>query len=286
MKPILKQYEERIVAWASAHSSIRVAIVCGSTARPINPADEWADLDFEIYVTDFSEFLANTDWLTGFGSVWTYLQLEEKEGPVFLVVYAGGEKVDFHFFLVDELEKQVFCQKLHTSYARGYHIAVDKNNQATKLPAPLTMPPPIEKPSEGAFAAQVSAFWYGALYVAKQIRRRNLWVVKFRDWTMKQNLLKVMEWHAQSRNSWNLDTWHDGHYMSQWADPQLFETLQQTFGRFDASDSWRALLVTTDIFSRLSRELALSLDYRYPVELDDQVTQYLRDLHDTDESLW
>src|SRR5579864_4371169 len=102
MKPILKQYEERIVGWASAHPSIRATIVCGSTERRINPADEWADLDFEIYVTGFGEFLANTDWLTAFGPVWTHLQLQEEDGPVFLVVYEGGEKVDFHFFLVNE----------------------------------------------------------------------------------------------------------------------------------------------------------------------------------------
>jgi aminoglycoside 6-adenylyltransferase len=283
MKANLKQFEDRIVKWAMAQPLIRTAIICGSTERLVNPGDEWADLDLEIYVTDFNGFVTNHDWLQNFGTVWTYLQLQVDEGPVFLTLYDGGEKVDFHFFHVAELQRLVDARELHSAYYRGYRVVVDKDELAENLPTLFTTPPPVGKPSASEFLFQVNAFWYGVLYVAKQIRRRNLWVVKFRDWTTKESLLKMMEWHAQSLHEWQYDTWNDGHYLSQWTDAQTWAALQRTFGEFGVHSSWQALLATLDLFQLLASETAHYLGYSYPADLDAQVTKYVKLLHLADD---
>jgi len=224
INPNLKHLEKRIVDWAMTCSSIRAVIIGGSTERRVNLGDEWADLDFEIFATDFGEFVTDTNWLERFGTPWTYLQLQENDRPVFVILYSGAEKVDFHFYNVEDLHNLVDNQKLYSSYIRGYRVVIDKDNLAIKLPPPSYMPQPV-KPSEDEFSFQVNAFWYGAPYVAKQIRRRNLWVVKFRDWTIKQSLLKVLEWYAQTVHQWNYDTWHDGHFMRQWLDTATWQEL-------------------------------------------------------------
>jgi aminoglycoside 6-adenylyltransferase len=283
MKANLKQLESLIVEWAKPQPQIRAAIVCGSTERLVNPGDEWADLDLEIYVTDLNEFLAGDAWLQKFGTVWTYLQLQEDKGPVFLTLHDGGEKVDFHFFHLSELYRLVDAQQLHSAYDRGYRVVVDKDGLAARLPPALATPPVLEKPSESEFMFQVKAFWYGVLYVAKQIRRRNLWVVKYRDWTIKEGLLKMMEWHAQSIHKWQSDTWNDGHFLSQWTDAQTWASLHNTFGEFGVRSSWQALLATLDLFHRLASETAYDLGYRYPTDLDDKVTTTVKLLHQDDD---
>ncbi len=156
INPNLKRLENQIIDWAITCSSIRAAIVCGSTERRINPGDEWADLDFEIYVTDFSDFIKGAEWLNRFGTLWTHLQLQEGDSPVFLALYNGSEKVDFHFFNITKLQNLVDNQELHDSYIRGYRIVIDKDNLAVKLPPSLSTPPPFAKPSadEFAFATQ------------------------------------------------------------------------------------------------------------------------------------
>jgi aminoglycoside 6-adenylyltransferase len=282
--PNLKGLENRIVEWAMTRPSIRAAIICGSTERRVNPGDEWADLDFEIYVTDFSEFLTSTEWLNNFGRVWTYLHLRENDGPVFLALY-GGEKVDFHFFSIEELQRLVNAQELHDSYFKGYRTVVDKDRIAAQLPAAPSAPPLVSRPSEDEFAVEVNAFWYGALYVAKQIRRRNLWVVKFRDWTTKQNLLRMLEWHAQATHHWQCDTWHDGHFMSQWTDTQTWEALFGAFGAYGPRSSWQALFATSDLFHRVAIETAHHLGYAYSFDLDNQVTGYIKSLYQADSKL-
>lgn len=283
INPNLKRLENQIIDWAITCSSIRAAIVCGSTERWINPGDEWADLDFEIYVTDFSDFIKGVEWLNRFGTLWTHLQLQEGDSPVFLALYNGSEKVDFHFFNITKLQNLVDNQELHDSYIRGYRIVIDKDNLAVKLPSSLSTPPPFAKPSADEFAFHINAFWYGALYIAKQIRRRNLWVVKFRDWTTKQSLLKILEWHAQTTHQWNYDTWHDGHFMSQWIDSSTWKALQFTFGEFECDSSWRALLATMDLFHQVAIETAQGLGYSYSLELDNKITEYVKSLYQADD---
>jgi aminoglycoside 6-adenylyltransferase len=219
-------------------------------------------------------------------SVWELLAclpLHEEVGPVFIALYDGGEKVDFHFYTVAELERQVEAQRLNPAFERGYHILVDKDRLAAQLPPPDSAPPPQVKPGEAEFATQVSAFWIGALYVARQIRRRNLWVAKYRDWTAKESLLKMMEWHAQARGGWQVDTWRSGHFLSQWSDRATLEALQGTFGVYTARDSWRALFEMMALFERLAAATAEELGYQVDAGLVEQVSASVHALYEGDE---
>ena len=59
-------------------------------------------------------------------------------------------------------------------------------------------------------------FWFEAWHIPKYLKRNDLWVVKFRDWTMKQLLLRMLEWHAIATNGPALDISHIGVHMKDW----------------------------------------------------------------------
>lgn len=281
----MEELQQRIVNWAAKEKAIRALILCGSHARTVRPADEWADLDFEIFVTEARPFRSDVGWIEDFGPVWTHLELKDGAADVFLILYEGPRKVDFHVFPTAALEKAVADQTLHSAYVRGYEIVLDKDGLAVQLPPPLAEPPTHARPAPADFSFQVRAFWYGAVYVAWQIRRRNLWVVKFRDWTMKEHLLRMIEWHTQAANNWRVDTWNDGHFLTDWASPEVVDSLHNVFGRFDAGDSWKALLATMELFGRLARQTATRLDVPYPDSLERKVAAYVRSLHEQDARL-
>ena len=271
------------MAWAAQQPAIRAALVAGSLARSVQPADEWADLDLEIFVGDFQPYFEDTAWLHQFGTLWVCLHVPTGDGdPQLLTVYDGGHKVDFTFFRVDELARLVDTQTLFDSQQRGYRVLLDKDGLATHLPTPLDDPPLPTPPAEDEFLATVNAFWFGAIYVAKQIRRRNLWVVKYRDWTMKVQLLTMLEWHAQIVH--RHDTWHDGHFMPLWVDEATWTAIQGIFGHLDANDSWRALLATMRLFSTLAQATAQQVDYPYPYDLENNAASYIRQLQAEDSS--
>lgn len=281
----MQQLEDRIAAWTESQPEIRAILVIGSRARRVFPADEWSDLDLMVFATDFDKYLADDDWLGDIGEIWLNLAFEAGGDPERIVRFDANRKVDFVFLAVDDLREMVESEKLDGVYQRGYYILVDKDGLAAQLPPPPFSPPPCEKPSEHVFVLAVSWFWHGSVYVAHQIRRRNLWVVKFRDWTMKELLLKMLEWHARSVHGWDYDTWHQGHFLSEWTDSQTWDELHGAFGRFDAADSWQALLATMDLFRRSAVETASRLGYAYPEATDERFTQLVRDLYADDEQV-
>lgn len=265
----------QVTAWAEVQPEIRALLLVGSRARREFPADEWADYDFECFVTALPVDYHSAEWASAFGEVWTYLPtMLEVDIPHPLVVYAGGIKVDFSFTPLRYLEQAVGEAILSDSQQRGYQVLVDKDGLAAKLVAPAA--PSFVPPSAQDFHLAMQGFWMGAVYVAQQIRRRNLWVVKYRDWTMKIDLLRMLEWRHHS-------TWHDGHFLSQWA-KEHEAALYASFGHYDDADSWAALRQTMRLFQMLARKIAQDYGFDYPDALAANVQAYVDALWHADET--
>lgn len=280
----MQQLENRVIAWAESQPDIRAILVVGSRARRDFPADEWSDLDLMVFATNFEKYLANDDWLGDIGEKWLTLLLETGGGhPERIVRFDGLCKVDFVFLTADDLQRMVKSGTLDGVYHRGYYILTDKDGLAAQLPPSPFRSLPCKKPPEHFFALLVNWFWHDALVIACQIRRRNLWFVKFRDSKMKETLLRMLEWHARAVNEWDYDTWHNGHFLSEWADPQTWNELHSAFGRFDAASSWQALLTTMSLFRRLATETASRLSYPYSSAVDERVTQLVNTLYEEDD---
>lgn len=277
----MKRFEAKAVAWARSQAAVRALLLVGSRARAHPAADEWADLDFEVFATGVGQYLSNTAWLEQLGELWATVVVNEPAAQgerALLALFAGGDKIDFHFRPLDYLSELTRGKALPEPFVRGYRVLIDKDGLAARLPPAAGVPPAADPPSLDEFCALVENFWYGAVYVAKQIRRRNLWVGKYRDWTMKECLLKMMEWQARATRGQHIDTFYDGHFLHSWVDPSTWEALGDAFGRFDAPDASAALLATMALFHELATESAAALDYTYDRDLDDNVTRLVKRL--------
>lgn len=283
----IQQLEDRIITWAESQPEIRAILVIGSRARRDFPADEWSDLDLIVFATDSERYLAGDDWLQDIGQVWLNLPHQTGSGhQERMVHFDGGGKVDFVFCSVDDLRSMVESGKLWGIYHRGYYVLVDKDELAAQLPPAPFAPPPYEKPSADLFTLAINSFWHDAIYVARQIRRRNLWPAKMRNAKMKElALLKMLEWHARAVNGWDYDTWHNGQFMSEWTDPQTWDELQDTFGGFGVVENWQALLAMMNLFRRLAVETASQLGYTYPVATDERFTRLVKNLYEKESAI-
>src|ERR1041385_6432181 len=219
----MQAFEDRIAAWAAQEENIRAVVVTGSRSRDDGSMDEWSDLDVQLITTDHTAYAPSSDWLENIGSVWVCLPLTTDIGfPTRLVWFAGGNKVDFSFWPVDWLMTMIEHGELADEYQRGYYAIVDKDGLVAKLPPSPHSFPAKSKPSEEQFRFVVDEFWFEAIHVAQFIRRRELWVVKFRDSTMKSDLLQIMEWHAQAEHDWQYNTWLIGKRIAKWTDSKTW----------------------------------------------------------------
>ncbi len=275
-------YLQPIVNWARSEDAIRAVVITGSLARFDGSTDEYSDLDAQIITADIGRYTADDSWLDDLGEVWIRFPLYE-DLPYRLVWFAGGVKVDFQFITVESIRAMLQAGNLSDEYLRGYWVALDKDGFYSELPpSPRVFPQP-PAPSCEQLHALINEFWFEAIHVAQFIRRREFWVVKFRDWTMKSNLLQLLEWRGRAAGGGDANTWLLGKRMSDWTDDATLVAVSEIWSPWDAGKLWTSLLTQMTLFRRLSRELADALGYRIAIDAAcDDIERYIRHLRDED----
>jgi aminoglycoside 6-adenylyltransferase len=260
-----------IVEWANGANEVEALIQTGSLVRRDNRADGLSDLDIEIIATDPGMLAANDSWIEKIGDTITVLHLGEgQEWATRLAIFEGGTKVDFTLAGVARVTSMRGAG-LDPLYERGYRVLVDKAGVTLGLPTPSYGFPVHSLPSPERFRERVETFWFEAFHVPRYLTRKELFLVKQRDWAMKELLLEMLEWHAIAQNSKPIDIWHLGTRIHEWADRETLRELQETFGRFDAEDAKRAFEATVRLYGRLGREVAKSAGFKYPQEVEDKI---------------
>jgi aminoglycoside 6-adenylyltransferase len=96
---------------------------------------------------------------------------------------------------------------------------------------------------------------------------------------MRPALLTMIGWHAQAMFGSERDTWYNGRYLSEWADPRVLLALPNTYGGYSVEATWRSLFSTLILFRWLGEETAVSWQYAFPVEAADQVMAWIREMY-------
>lgn len=118
----------------------------------------------------------------------------------------------------------------------------------------------------------MTEFFFEAAHMPACLLRDELWVARVRDWTMKTDLLRMLEWQAATRG---VEAGYAGKGMARWTEQRNWLELHDVFGRFDPADSWRALMASIELFRRVAQEVAARTGFTYPQETDGRVTTYL-----------
>ncbi|MDE2859442.1 MAG: aminoglycoside 6-adenylyltransferase [Chloroflexota bacterium] len=272
----------QVLDWARQEERIRALVLTGSLARGDGSTDQWSDLDAQIIARDYASYIADDSWLDGLGEVWIRFPLSQ-DLPYKLVWFAGGAKVDFQFLRVDAIHEMICSGALSDEYLRGYIVALDKDGLFRDLPpSPQVFPGP-DSPSAGQVEAVINEFYFEAIHVAQFIRRREFWVVKFRDWTMKCDLLQMLEWHARATSDAPVNTWLLGKRIREWTGGETYAAIEEIWSAWDVAALWRGLLRQIKLFRSISRELGDALGYNLDSSAHEQIEAYIRALHASDD---
>ncbi len=274
---------DRFLAWVRPRPDVRAVIVVGSRARTDHPADAYSDMDLVVVSTDPDRYLSETDWLKALGTPWlTFLEKQAVgKGLERRVPFEVALDVDF-IPLGNEAVRRMALEGWPPEVAavlrRGFRLVLDKDDLLSMLTGGVldTRPSFAPAPMQEEFLALCHDFLYDAVWVAKKLRRGELWIAKScADGAMKRLLLGMIEWHARSERGWDHDTWHGGRFLEEWADPGALDDLREAFGYYEEADVRRALLVTMNLFRRIGRKTAARLGCAYPEEADQRVTAWV-----------
>lgn len=260
---------QKFVTWAQAEPNIRAAVVIGSRARIDHPADEWADLDIIVFATDIEYYIASADWVENVGVHWlTFVEPTLGGGWERRVLFDGGLDVDFAFDSVHMLEGMAagaVSLDVADIVRRGVRVLVDKDGLLVQLGSIDLQVVPFQPPTEPEFLNLVHDFWYHTVWTTKHLRRGEVWWAKSCcDMYMKEQLRRMLEWHARAVQGPEHDTWMRGRFLEEWADPRAVAQLPEAFAHYDQQDIARALRATMDLFRWLAVETAQQWGYDYP----------------------
>jgi molybdopterin-guanine dinucleotide biosynthesis protein A len=131
--------------------------------------------------------------------------------------------------------------------------------EATALEAAAGEVRPVALPGEGALDELATDFWSAALWVARKLRRGEVFLaVDGVNGSMKRSLVTLMSWHARAVDA-TAEVWDEGRLLERWADPGALSALENAFARYDVRDVARALWETIDLFQGLEEETARRL---------------------------
>lgn len=273
---------DNILAWAQKEDAIKAILLTGSQASVENKTDAFSDYDLAFFVTNTTKLTINDSWIKELGQVWVSIpetiHFNDYQVPTRLIIFEHGIGADISLWPLSLLQNSVAEKKLPFACEKGYRILLDKDGLTKNLIAAPGKQPPHQKPTQEEFLAAIQIFFFEAFNCAKYLARKDLWHAKLRDWTTKEYLLKMIEWHEMAKHNWNYDTFWHGKNMHTWVSKETWTELQKCFAHFDTNDSWQALITTINLFRHVATQTTKILGYQYPTTVDKNITDYIQGL--------
>ncbi|MGK6343646.1 AadS family aminoglycoside 6-adenylyltransferase [Chryseobacterium sp. DT-3] len=281
----MKAREEKlkqIIIWAENNPDVRAVLLTSSLVNPYAPVDDFSDLDVELVFENMKEYEADKKWIYLFGEP---ISMVEENDTYFdgkhamkMVLYADHVKVDFKLYQKSEFVKEVQEENLPEDWDVGYKVLVDKDNLTKDLKLPTYQSAMIRKPTEQRFQQLMNDFWWDTTYVAKCLKRGDLFYAKF----MSENVIRtdylvpLIEWYIASFHDWkNITTNKHGRLFRKYLSVELWTRVEATFSGSNINDNWNALYAAADLVHELGTALAQKLDFEYPQKHEHDIRKYL-----------
>ena len=277
----------KLIQWAEKRDSIRAMLLTSTRARPNSSVDIFSDYDVILIVKDIHLFFEDRSWLEDFGEVlvvyWDPIYLSADYGiemTANVTQYADGLKIDFTLWPVELMRKIVQAPALPAELDAGYRVLMDKDNLTEEIKLPTYTAYIPTRPTNEVYQKAIEDFFSDAPYVAKCLLRGELFPVKWAlDYDMKHIYLRQMlEWRIELDYNWSVPTGALGKGLKKRMPPEIWSQVENTYAGANTADNWEALFRTLKLFGQVAREVGKALGYMYPHNLEQRVTDYVRQM--------
>lgn len=271
--------------WAENNPDIRAVLLTSSLVNPYAPVDDFSDLDVELVFERRQAYEDNHEWIRLFGEP---ISMIEENDTVFegkhamkMVLYKDHVKVDFKLYQVSEFSEEVKTEVLPDDWDLGYKVLIDKDGLTKGLKAPTYQSIMIHQPTEKNFKQLLNDFWWDTTYVAKCLKRGDIFYAKF----ISENILRtdylvpLIEWYIAGSHDWsNITTNKHGRLFKKYLSTELWNRAEATFSGSNIQENWTALFACADLVHELGTALAEKLNFEYPLQHETDIRNYLKEV--------
>ncbi|EJL72859.1 AadS family aminoglycoside 6-adenylyltransferase [Chryseobacterium populi] len=274
----------QIISWAQENPDIRAVLLTSSLVNPYAPVDDFSDLDIELVFENMKTYEEDEKWIELFGVPISMVEEDETffeyKHAMKMVLYEDHVKVDFKLYQKSEFIKEMQEENLPEDWDVGYKVLIDKDSLTKDLKPPTYRSVMIQKPSEERFRQLLNDFWWDTTYVAKCLKREDIFYAKFmsEDVIRTDYLVPLLEWFIASENSWDITTSKHGRLFKKYLSPDLWTKIEATFSGSSIEDNWDALFAYADLVHEIGLDLSVKLNTTYPTEHENKVRKYLNEI--------
>ncbi len=151
----------------------------------------------------------------------------------------------------------------------GYRILLDKDHLTDEMQSPAYRAYIPVRPTNEVYQTMINDFFSDAPYVAK-------WCL---DYDMKHVYLRPMlEWLMGLNYNWSAPAGWLGKGLKKKLPSEIWSQLENTYAGANIEDNWQALFRTMALFRRVAMEVGTGLGYTYPLDLDERVTAFVKNM--------
>jgi aminoglycoside 6-adenylyltransferase len=277
---------KQITDWAERKPDIRAVLLTSSRTRPDANLDEFSDYDIILVAEDIKPYLEDEGWLGDFGRVLVvYREHMQPESGfdrfIRVTQYEDGLKIDFTLWPVGLLRRATVEPKPPGYLDDGYKVILDKDGLTSGMAAPTYQVFVPAVPTAAEYHTCVEHFFVNAPYVAKYIRRGDLFPLNSVLYIMRDERLRLMlEWRVEIDHNWSLKTGFYGKGLVKYLTPEIIRELEETCTRSGAEVNWDVLFRLIKLFRKVAQDVGQRLGYVYPEDLDERVVKYVQKIKD------
>ncbi len=274
MTPRQQTLVECVLNYGKTAEQVRAIVLAGSCARGTRPADRYSDVDLLLFVQDIRFFIQTDEWLRPFGTVRiSFTEHTFSGGMERRVLFEDGMDADFLFLPSADRSR---LGELSGMLARAYRILLDKDGLTPCLQQIAASDVTFSRPGPQEFQNLISNFFFHVVWAAKKTARGELWVAAACvNGYMNALLLQMLEYHARALHGDSFDTWHNGRFLEQWAEPEAKAFFPEFGAAYDAASICSAIRAMSGLFHKIAVETAAIWGYNYPEDCRNFTVQWL-----------
>ncbi|MGM9988310.1 MAG: aminoglycoside 6-adenylyltransferase [Bacillaceae bacterium] len=264
-----------ILTFAKEENNVRAVMLNGSRLNIHAPKDEMQDYDVVFFVTQFEKeyYKKNQGWIKRFGDLVMLQQNEINEDSyIFLIQFKDGLRIDLRFVNIDKMNACIQEDTLSK-------ILLDKDNCCPSLPAPTDCCHYVQKPSQKQFDECINELWWIQMNIAKGIWRDELPYAKYMfDVILMQEIITLISWKIGLEHEWQVNIGKAGKWLKRYLSIETYEQFIALYPGTNYEEMWNCLFNCGTFIRQIGLEVAEKLHYEYPMQMDENVTAYLKEI--------
>lgn len=193
----------------------------------------------------------------------------------YLMLFEDGNRIDLTLF-----PAEFYPENMKQDSLTKVLLNKDDEYIFTDLPESNDSDYHIKKPSEKNFSDCCNEFLWVCTYVAKALWRDEIIYAKeLIENPVRKMFIMMIEWFIGTETNFSVSSGKSGRNMKKYLSPVLFKKILNTYPDADSENIWRSLFNMTEIFRVLAVKTANEFNFKYDMNEDEKITQYLKHVH-------